>query len=91
VRRAAIDAHHGRGAPGSGRQFEVLIDCVRGAADRLGRVEERGRVLAKLGVMEPEDAIEAPKMPESIHHCAQCGSNRCGSYTLSICMGRIPI
>jgi hypothetical protein len=27
-------------------------------------------------------------MPESIHHCAQCGSNRRGSYTFSICMGR---
>src|ERR1039457_4554204 len=33
--------------------------------------------------------LEARKMPESIHHCAQCGSNRNGSYTLSICMGRI--
>src|ERR1035438_108339 len=34
---------------------------------------------------------EAWKIPESIHHCAQCGSNRCGSYTFSICMGKIPI
>src|SRR5436190_14514542 len=32
--------------------------------------------------------VEARKMLESIHHCAQCGSNRCGSYTFSICMGR---
>src|ERR1035437_5185076 len=34
---------------------------------------------------------EAWKTPEWIHHCAQCGSNRCGSYTFSICMGKIPI
>src|ERR1022692_1479472 len=30
---------------------------------------------------------EAWKTPESIHHCAQCGSNRCGSENFSICMG----
>ena len=39
-----------------------------------------------------EDAAGRPppmarKIPESIHHWAQCGSNRWGSYTFSICMG----
>src|ERR1039457_5886495 len=37
--------------------------------------------------MGPGLLASARKMPESIHHCAQCGSNRSGSYTLSICMG----
>src|ERR1039457_5788806 len=37
--------------------------------------------------MGPGLLASARKMPESIHHCAQCGSNRNGSYTLSICMG----
>src|SRR5215831_18571149 len=31
--------------------------------------------------------LEAAKMPESIHHWAQRGSKRPGSYTFSICMG----
>src|ERR1017187_3188073 len=34
---------------------------------------------------------EAWKTPESIHHCAQCGSNRCGSETFSLCMGILMI
>src|ERR1041384_8078572 len=39
--------------------------------------------------LRPEAAREALKMPEWIHHCAQCGSNRWGSYTFSICMGKL--
>src|SRR5437899_830300 len=35
--------------------------------------------------------LEAAKMPESIHHWAQCGSKRPGSYTFSICMGNTMI
>ena len=35
----------------------------------------------------PGALAEARKMPKSIHHWAQCGSNRWGSYTFSICMG----
>src|SRR6185295_19137742 len=34
----------------------------------------------------PPAWVEARKMPESIHHCAQCGSNRWGTYNFSICM-----
>src|SRR5215472_4028107 len=33
-----------------------------------------------------DGAAAAWKMPEEIHHSAQCGSNRWGAYTFSICM-----
>src|SRR2546427_10525595 len=39
----------------------------------------------------PGASAEAPKIPESIHHCAQCGSNRWGSYTFSICMENLSL
>ena len=66
---------------------DVDLGVLEHVADveRAGDVGRRNdeRKYAAAGV-----SAAARKMPESIHHCAQCGSNRWGSYTFSICMGK---
>ena len=100
----ALDHHLGgdAGVVGAGQPEGVVAehampadgDVDLGVLEHVADVERAGDVGRRDD--EREDAAGrrlalARKMPESIHHCAQCGSNRCGSYTFSICMGRIPI